>query len=529
MSSFKSVLLTSIFFIGATIFAQIPQPNFEVRPTAEFISKKREVLKKMLFSDDSGHYVLFAAGKNGLGNKSIRKLSNELQPLDYRVNLSFRKKVYEPSTIEVIVLENKIFHIWTAKTREGIGYFSQEIDVKSEKTIAQKLIARVNFNESLYGYTQANILVDKDSKRVYLNIQLVNKLKNNTKIRSHIYDENINEIRTDNYEIPYSNTQFKVSYVRPYGADKLILIGKNFHSENWAKSTRRKEYDHLIYSLADNKAVLLKTIPTNDQHLNTLLSKIVKNNLIIMGMVGNQNTSKPSSLYFLNYNLENSTVEQEHQRRIPDNFYDYPEEREEKLSSVQFTIGYKQRTADSNYFVKNLISNDENDLILTAEQNFAIEHNSSTGFGPNGTMGMGVGLGGKTHYSGDIVVFKMTFSGELLWTKKIIKQQEWGGTTDYLSFFQTYKNNKLFLFYNGNYLNIESGGNFLGKKDSALMCTIVQSDGSYQRNVIAHYTEEYPNVSIPSYSNYTDTNGVFIYSRAPGNIKRQKFTNITLN
>lgn len=524
MSSIKSVLLISIYFIVANIFAQIPQPNFEVQPTVEFTSKKREVLKKMLFSDDSGHYALFAAGKNGIGKKSIRKLSNELQLIDYRVDLSFRKKVYEPSTIEVIVLENRIFHIWTAKTREGIAYFSQEIDVKNEKTIPEKLIARVNFDESLYDYTQADIMIDKDSKRAYLYIQLVNKLKKNMKIRFHVYDENINEIKTENYEIPNSNTKFKLSHVKTYGDDKIILIGKNYHSENWAKSTRRKEYDHLIYSLAENKTELLKTISPNDQHLNTILAKIKKDNLIIMGLVGNQNISKPSSLYFLNYNLANSAVDQEHQRRIPDSFYEYPEEREEKIGSVQFTIRFKKRNADSNYMAKNIITTSENELLLITEQNFAVESQSSVPTGTNQFMS----TGGKVYYSGDIVVFKMNFSGELIWTEKIVKQQEWGGTADYLSFYPAYKNNKLFLFYNGTYLNIETVGIFLGKKDSALMCTIVQSDGSYQRNVVTHYTEEYPNVTLPFLSNYSEKHGVFLYSRAPGNIKRQKFTNITL-
>ena len=82
--SLKSTLIIICFFSN-TVFSQIFMPNFEVESFEEFQNKKKELFQKMLFSDYSGHYALFGAGKFGNGKKTIRKFTLDFQPEDYKI------------------------------------------------------------------------------------------------------------------------------------------------------------------------------------------------------------------------------------------------------------------------------------------------------------------------------------------------------------------------------------------------------------------------------------------------------------
>ena len=181
----------------------------------------------------------------------------------------------------------------------------------------------------------------------------------------------------------------------------------------------------------------------------------------------------------------------------------------EKIKPLRGSKDY----SDSNYFLRRLFVTSKNEAILLIEQAYAYQ---------------GTTVGDIYHYD-DIGIFKLGVKGDLIWTSKIKKEHAWHGTNKFLSFYSTLKNDRLFLFYNGNYINIEGRDNFLKGNDAALLCTTVESDGSFQRNVVSYYAEEYPVVAIPRLSNRSEFKGVLLYSVAPGNVKRQKFTNVTLN
>lgn len=525
-SSFSKFLIVGLtLLLSIKTYGQIPKPVYEVKPSSEFLNKKKEILKTLLYSDDTGHYALFANGKLGNGKKSIRKFSLDFQPTKYRITIGFPKKVFEPETLNILPFGNKLYHFWTTRTREGIDFYVQEIDIKEQAVQSAKMLARVDYKKGYATRTNSTVLVDYDSNQLYLMSKVIHGAQENVVIRIDRFDQNLEHVETQNYPLPYHNEQFKNMSVKTYGDGRLILIAKNYFSSNISKSRKKKEYEYLIYELTGDEPILLKTISTNNQHLNTIVSKIIDNQLMITGFLDEHSLSKPSAIYFLKYNLDSAQVAVEKDHRLPDSFYRYPESRDEKLANIHMNLRNKKREADSNYQIKDFFINDRNEVIIVAEQNFFFENNVPI------TNGQGIMMmaNGREYYSSDIAVIKVNGKGELIWHSNIIKRHQWQGSKELLSHYSVFKNNRLFLFYNGNYLNLENRfTNFLKENDAAFICTIVEDNGSFQRNVLSYYTEEYPNVVLPSLSNYNEKYGAVIYHRAPGNVKRQKFTQVLL-
>ena len=371
-------------------------------------------------------------------------------------------------------------------------------------------------------FTKSHLVKDRETTQVHLVTQIFGNQKDPVEIRIDSFDEKLNPLNTLNLSLTHPTEQFQLLSVTPYDEKKYVLVGKHHSSRNISKSVKRKEYEYFVYNLTDGEAQVLHTISPNDTHLNGLITSIKDDKLFMTGLIGKHNPSKPSSIYYLQYDLSRLQMDFEKRNRLPDTFYNYPEKRDEKTPTLQVGFRNKKREADSNYQIKDLFLNDNNETILIAEQNFFTENSAPI---TNGQGAITPTLGRKMFYSNDIAVFKMSKEGDFLWHSKIMKRQQWGGDISVLSFYPTFKNNTLFLFYNGNYINIENpGANFLTKNDAALMCTVINADGTFQRNVVTYYTEEYPNVVLPRLCNYKEDIGAVLYHRAPGNLKRQKFT-----
>ncbi|MEM1336484.1 MAG: hypothetical protein AAGF96_01980 [Bacteroidota bacterium] len=335
------------------------------------------------------------------------------------------------------------------------------------------------------------------------------------------FDENLSKKRTTIYELPHSIQHFSIQKVLPYQNDGFILIGKNHSSWNKSKSVRQKEYEYFVYYLFDRKTNLVKRISPNNKHMNGLALEINGDHLIITAFIDNHNITRPNSIYVFKYDLSQNRIVFDSICDLPPSFYDYPEIKDKKIAAIKIGFQNKKWLADGNYKIKEIFSNQQDETIIVSEQEFYTQNLASSPVAalitPNNNF-----------YSKDIVVFKISKDGQLLWHSKVIKNQEWG-SNDILSYYPVFKNNTLFLFYNGNYINPESSGrNFLNEHDSALLCTIIGENGGIQQRILEYYTEEYPNVILPSLSHYNKELGAILYHRAPGNLKRQKFTQVEL-
>jgi len=547
-SNFRTLLHFTFLLVFSCVSAQSSLTSFAIDESVEFKDRKKELFEKMLLSDASGNYMLFSKGKDGSGEKSIRKFDDKFQPLDYRLTLTYDKKISNPVTIDVIVLKSKIFHIWSGRSTKGIEYFSQEIDLPSASTKTENRIAHISNEDAYYGTKKSTIIIeDTDTlNKVNLYIEIHKVQKDNKSLLVYAYDSEMKPISHENYILPQLNENFFIKSLHPYQSDKTVLFGVRHESKNLTESIENKEYSYLAYQLSDNQVTLLTEIKPKGQYLNTFLATLNENNLFISGLLADEAIDEPSGLYFSNFDLRTMKMVAEKRTSLPNSFYKYPKNNEEELRNTE-RRKRKDNNEDSNYLSKNLLVTDKNEVILIVEQ---ASHIIYSGGSFNHSMG-GVqptfspvyrhfqslsGTENKTetfkepgmHLRDDIAVFKFDESGNLLWSTKVEKQQQWPTYTMYITFYPIYKNDKLYLFYNGNFINIEGDGDFLGKKDSALLCTIVKDNGQVQRNIISYYTQEYPVVGIPSLSNYSNTSDVLLYYKAPENHKRHKFTRVHL-
>lgn len=549
--SLKTYILFVLCHFSSNVFAQFIEPDFDVYQSDEFQNKKKEVLQKIIYSSTSSHYAIYAAGKNGSGKKSIRKFNTDFKPMNYRIKIGYSKNAFEPKTIDIITLENKVYHIWSARSMNGIEYFSQEIDLLSESVKNNIKIATVSREDASYNSCNPKLVLDSDLKRAYLFVELVKDQKENKKLSVFVFDSNMNSTSHEKYTVPHDNKNFIIKSIIPTKNDAHILFGMWFSWEDKEKSIEAKEYSYFAYELFNNEVALLTEIKTKGGHLSSFLAKTRGSDLFISGLLAAETRHIPNGLYFLNYDLSKKEIANEKRIAMPKSFYKYPEYLVDKTTHSNKPKDKKKRREDSYYVPKNLFISEENEVILLTEQHTLVESNggdfiyglpnasgmptivhlpiyrfeSETTYDFGDSLDKDFGL----HLRDDIAIFKFDHTGALLWSNKIEKQLEWPGVSSYISLYAKYQKNKLFLFYNGNYLNIEGNGDFLGKKDSALLCTVVEDNGDFQRQVIHHYTGEYPNVTIPFLSHYSDKYGVLLYSCAPLNAKRQKFTRVTLN
>lgn len=547
----KAVLLFTLFLSMCDVFAQSFISDFEVLPSVEFQNKKKELLKKIIYSDASGHYALYASGKNGDGRKSIRKFDNDFQPMGYRIKLAYTKNAIEPKTIDVIELDNKIYHLWSARSVNGTDYYSEELDLLSKSIKAKVKIASVSSEDSYYGSSKPKIVLKKDSKQAYLLVELVKDKKDDKVLNIMTFDSKMNITNNEKYTFPHDNKNFIIKSIMPSYDNAFVIFGIWFSWEDKDKSIKAREYSYFAYELINQQVNLITEIETKDNFLSSFLAKTKGSELFISGLLSKEKREIPSGLYIQKYDLSKKETVFEKRLSMPRSFYKHPEHID--VTKVpERARDRKKRQEDSNYVPRKLFLTDKDELILLTEQNSYIEssgggfmHGAPNEFGAmpimtplpiyrfqlDNTYDSGENHDNRLglHLRDDIAIFKFDEGGDLIWSNKVEKQQEWAGTTKYISLFSKYYNNKLFLFYNGNYLNIEGNGDFLDKNDSALLCTVIQENGNYQRQVIHHYTKEYPTVTMPYLSHYADQYGVLLHSRAPLNVKRQKFTRVIIN
>ncbi|GAB5475600.1 MAG: hypothetical protein Mars2KO_36990 [Maribacter sp.] len=546
---YKVRIFLVFYILSGITFAQFAEPDFEVQPTVEFENKKRELLQKLIYSNTTGHYALYGKGKNGDGQKSIRKFDTNFKPLGYRIKLSYPKDAIEPKTIDVISIDNKVYHIWSAISSKGVDYFSEEIDLLS-KSIKQKTkIASLSRDVANYDSRNAKILLNRNLKQTYLFVELIKSPKEDKKLSLFVFDSRMNIMDVQNYTFPHDNKNFILKSIQPSTNDRFIVFAKWFSWEDKEKSIEAKEYSYFAYELHNNEVGLLAEIRTEGNHLTNFLAKTEDSSLFISGLLAKESPEIPVGLFFLKYDLIKKKITQEKRLSMPKSFYKYPEYLDENSSIPTKAKDIKKRAEDSYYSPKRLFISSKKEVILLTEQNSFMQM-TSVGIPNYGVNQFGAGApqmqitgfirsnyifdysqseGSGIHFRNDIAVFKFNENGELLWSNKIEKQQEWPETSKYISLYSKFVNDKLFLIYNGNYLNIEGSGDFLGKKDSALLCTVVEENGNYRRQIIHYYTAEYPNVTMPYLTHYSEKYGFLLHSRAPLNIKRQKFTRVTLN
>ena len=513
-------LFVQVLFLSITLplQAQLPRPDIMASSTNDFMSKRKEVLQKILYSDASGHYALFAKGKYGKGKKSVRKFDLNLKPTSYNLSLRFPKKVREPLTVDVVATGDRLYHIWKVWAKEGIQHFAQEINLGTKDILPEKRISNIDYVNGVSTRTTSFVQRDQE-ERFHLFSEILGNPNGNVALQFDSFDDGFDHRKTTTYQLPYTVKQFSLQRVLPFKNDGFFVIGKKFFSPNKTKSVKQKEYEYVIYHLIDGEANLIHTITTDGTHMDGVASEVSDDHLVISAFKCNHNSSRPNGIYSFKYDIENRRKVIENSCMLPDSFYDYPELKDKKLSGIQIGFQNKKWLADGNYILKDIFSNQAQETIVVAEQEFYTQNVSPNAVGALMTPA-------KNFYSKDIVIFKLDKDGQLLWHTKIVKNQEWGDNT-ILSYYPVFKNNTLYLFYNGNYINPEvAERNFLNEQDAALICSVVNGDGSVYPKILEYYTEEYPNVILPASTSYKETMGAILFHRAPGNLKRQKFTQV---
>ncbi len=513
----KTICILFLFFsfFGS---AQIIKPRYSIEKIPSYETKKREVPVKILFSDDSGYYVLFGKGKHGRGTKSIRKFDTKLQPTKYRIDLSVKKISNIEETVDV-VLHNKImYHIWWSNIKGAKDFYVQKVDYENARVDEGKKIASIAKEEAYSDFFTTKIFTDSKSDLIHLTYNLPIEREDSEKLAIHSFDTDFNSVQSNIYHLPLKGfINVNNLFLEAIDTTKYVLLTKSYLSANYLRSEQKKEYEYPIFLLEDGKMKLLKRILPEGSFITSISAHITESgHLLASGVSSSVTISKPDGVYFLNYDLNTMRVAVEKRTSLPDDFYERPDKRNKKVRTLGLGLGFNKRNADNFYYGNGLLVADADNIFLMAEQRYSVVSD----------------YGRITHYNKNIAVFKLDERGNLLYTTKIGKNQARANTEIYSSFHPVFHQEQLYLFYNGNVKNLHHlyGGKFENafseQKDRALICAIINPNGEFDKNVATYYSDLEAIIMRPALSNINDSGELVIFGQYPGNVKKQGFTKI---
>jgi len=209
---------------------------------------------------------------------------------------------------------------------------------------------------------------------------------------------------------------------------EIYLLGKVF--ENNSTRTKKKGKANYNYELHKITATEEKSVSfsPNDNFIGSLFTVRGKNSISCAGFYSEKNDYRYKGV--CRFNLDPETLEITQQSYMP-----FSEE------FIKDKYGKVKDKELKNLSFRSAFINDNEDIVLNAEEFFVTTHTQST---MNGGM-----MTRSVFNFNDIVSVKISRDGELLWARNINKRQATSGAVmEYLSFSSTVLNDNTYLFIN---------------------------------------------------------------------------------
>ncbi len=381
---------------------------------------------------------------------------------------------------EIIKLKERYYFFYTVwdSDNKKEQLFYNEIDfAKGEFIGSQKLLLgvdgkiAVNYYLGPYkgGISIPNTYEDKfdflqcnDKSNILIQYRRKPEIKRDTKsydiIGLNIFDDNLNLISTKEVKMPYTERKMDIL---DYHVDKnsnLYILSKVFHDDS--NNDRSKENQNIanyhielfIIKSGEDK-MLIKKIETNDKFINKLWLYDSNKDFVICGGYynkGNGGLNNIDGLISFKVKLDGSIYE-EHFNEIPlEIINQYVSEKTKKKNDEK-----GENAQLNNVDLTKLVVDNDGNMIFIGEEYYTNTNYSSFGNSNRST----------TYFIyGDILITKLSPEGNLLWMKKIPKNQVGLYGKGGLSFQYFYTNKNHYLVYLDNIKNIDLTENQIPKQ-----------------------------------------------------------------
>ncbi|TCK69210.1 hypothetical protein DFQ05_0730 [Winogradskyella wandonensis] len=488
-------------------------PKLTVEYGSLFKNDKREIPIDIIGKDEFGYYMLYSEGRFGQGDElNIRKFHLDLTPSGMEINLKSKQYAGKFNSLGLRKIKNRIIHIFYVLTKTGKTYYYQTVDLDQFVLSEEKEILNIEHGDKDASESVSRFIISEDESTIKLIYTLPNDDEDNTTFQLKTFDVFFNEQSSTTYEFPYANEVFVLRNIFTSESDDIFFISKKFDSDKIGREAMDFGYEYLFHKIEGDSLKLITTIRPRDVHLRYLYPTIADNNLLLTGIYSETDLYAMSGIFTAKINLETSEVAYTNYNKLSAAFFAQLLEDGKKKDRLVKKFNEGKRD-NQNYILKSVKVMDNNELLVLAEQTRTYSYNYSI-----------------TYYHENVAAMRIGNDGKLIWANKIAKNQTRGNVPIYSSFYSTKRDDKVLLFYNGNADNVGlrkgKPANAFNTQNMAFMCTMIGSDGSYQRQKL--FTKDgLGGVTIrPGLYNWEDENTLVLFGQDVDNLKNQRFIKV---
>lgn len=510
-NSYRYLFLTlTLALLNIPSFSQQESPEIIIGP--EFTLDQRSIPIEIISYDSTGCYIKYNQGGNGGGNSFVRFFNPDLTPSDIKIDLIPKKIAEEHTSLGLIKIDNQLLHIILKEEQDSWTYFKQVINLKESSSAPYEVIAKVedegrNVLEGIRGF-----LISSDTSHINFFYAIPNKKKDRQKIRVVELTRQLEEKQTFDYEFPFTNKQISIQKVVLAKNGDLFVFARKYASSISSRNEQeyKKQYSYVTYKLSKGQAVLIDELVTSSKHMRNISIEMDKNKLIIAGLYSEKNIFAAKGYLFKSIDLsgDSPVIKASSLKPFDNDFYLQLIEEPSPVLKRRLKLN---RHEESNYSLSELQIVEDTTYIITEKFYYA----------------------NYLYYSEEVSVICLDEKGEVIWTKKIGRNN--AGPYKYVGFNQFLKNSQLFFLYTDSKKNLNhSKGKVyhsfpMKGENECLMLSAINKSGELKRVCLKSREELNDYRFRPSLSRWIDDSTLLLFAQHPETVKNQRFIKLKFN
>ncbi|MBX7180631.1 MAG: hypothetical protein K1X82_00835 [Bacteroidia bacterium] len=379
----------------------------------------------------------------------------------------------------------------------------QEVDVKSGKLLAEKVLCEGEYRSSNFYYKSSK---DKDYFMVYFTKPKESRRdsKNFETYCFRVFDMNLNKKWGKDVRLPYPESEIRAQEFTLTSKGEVYMLMKK-HQDNGGKKLKGSKDTDLDGKASSNFGLELYKVDPNDFEMDKIKVKFnpkyyystVKffetdvNQLLLISLYSSAKNDSYDGLSLMTFNPEAGEFEESQLYEIPTELIKEFESAKEnrKRDKKAKKKGDNDEEAASLELRSAILDKDGN-LYITAEQYYLVitSHTHTDGKGGSYTTYT------YHHYFQDVYVFKINKEKSLEWVKKIPKNQASVNTTRTMGIHSMVYNGDYYLVYFDNTDNLKLSGSkspsVYGPGKGMLCYSKINSEGKVPKEKLFDIKEE---------------------------------------
>ena len=501
----KIITLTfASLLIASTLFGQ--KATVEIGP--EFKTNGDMYLWNHLYSDASGHYVLFAEENQGFF--LYKKFTPTLQKYDRSFNLSLDKEIrISDSDIEFddMLYAQQKFVLCTRNNDKKAGKMtiSATIVGMDAATQATQRIVSIPYENKDNLPDMIKWKVSKDTSKILLAAWADNDdNKTLTSLHVSVLETKFTSLWKQNFTLPYTQEQVKILNQVMSNTGQVYASAKIYADKKEKKAAKKKDeptplsYKMVVFSM-DGTSDKVKEITTEvpGKFIADLSIHVGKQGeLYCAGIYTNDQQRVIQGIFYNKINGQAGAITVTVNKELSDTDIKSFKTKKDKSGNEGL---------DLNFEMKSLILREDGGVVLTVEEVFTTHESYESG----GKMKF------VTNYNtNDVLVSSISPQGSIDWLKMIPKSQAFGGTENYSSYALMVSGANLCFVYNDDKDNISQPTSAKAKaissfKDAVAGMLTISDAGKMDRQKLFDIKKHTGTLLVPKRSKQISSNELF--------------------